>query len=272
MTLRPGVRLGPYEIASQIGAGGMGEVYQATDANLGRQVAIKVMPDAFAADADRLARFDREARTLAALNHPNIAHIYGLERTDAHIALVMELVEGETLAERISRGAVPVDEALAIARQIAEALSAAHAQGIIHRDLKPANVKVSADGTVKVLDFGLAKAVEPVITGSTALDAADHHDTGDDAGGGRPRHRRLHGARTGARKSGRQAYGHLGVWLRALRDAIGQTCLRGRRCLRHAGSDTARRPGLGGRAGVGSLRRHAPAAPLPREGSQTSSA
>jgi Tol biopolymer transport system component len=169
VTLRPGVRLGPYEITSQIGAGGMGEVYQALDANLGRQVAIKVMPDAFAADADRLARFDREARTLAALNHPNIAHIYGLERTEARVALVMELVEGETLAERISRGDLPVDEALAIARQIGEALSAAHAQGIVHRDLKPANVKVSRDGTVKVLDFGLAKALEPITAGYSSL-------------------------------------------------------------------------------------------------------
>ena len=169
MTLRPGVRLGPYEITSQIGAGGMGEVYQALDANLGRQVAIKVMPDAFATDAERLARFDREARTLAALNHPNIAHIYGLERTEARVALVMELVEGETLSERISRGDLPVDEALAIARQIGEALSAAHAQGIVHRDLKPANVKVSRDGTVKVLDFGLAKALEPITAGYSSL-------------------------------------------------------------------------------------------------------
>jgi serine/threonine-protein kinase len=146
----------------------MGEVYRATDTNLGRQVAIKVLPEAFATDADRLARFDREARTLAALNHDNIAHIYGLERAShstgsghtGHVALVMELVEGETLAERIARGALDLDEALAIARQIADALAAAHAQGIIHRDLKPANIKVSPDGHVKVLDFGLAKALE----------------------------------------------------------------------------------------------------------------
>jgi len=153
--------MGPYEIVSALGAGGMGEVYRATDTNLGRQVAIKVLPQAFASDADRLARFDREARTLASLNHGNIAHIYGLERgADGHVALVMELVEGETLADRIARGALPVDEALAIARQIAEALTAAHAQGIIHRDLKPANIKVAPDGSVKVLDFGLAKALE----------------------------------------------------------------------------------------------------------------
>jgi eukaryotic-like serine/threonine-protein kinase len=160
VALTPGTRLGPYEISMPIGAGGMGEVYAATDVNLARQVAIKVLPDAVAADADRLARFDREARTLASLNHPNIALIYGIERAGGTTALVMELVEGMTLADRIAEGAIPIDEALPIARQIAEALEAAHEQGIIHRDLKPANVKVRPDGRVKVLDFGLAKALE----------------------------------------------------------------------------------------------------------------
>jgi serine/threonine-protein kinase len=140
----------------------MGEVYRATDTNLARQVAIKVLPASVAADPDRLARFDREAKTLAALNHPNIAAIYGLEKSSGITALVMELVEGPTLANRIAQGAIPIDEALPIARQIAEALEAAHEQGIIHRDLKPANIKVRSDGTVKVLDFGLAKAIEPV--------------------------------------------------------------------------------------------------------------
>jgi serine/threonine-protein kinase len=168
MALAPGARLGPYEITAQIGAGGMGEVYRAKDSNLGRDVAIKVLPETFARDPERLARFEREAKMLASLNHPNIAIIHGLEKADpsrgsgqAVRALVMELVEGETLADRISRGPIPVDEALLIARQIAEALEAAHDQGIIHRDLKPANVKVRPDGTVKVLDFGLAKALEP---------------------------------------------------------------------------------------------------------------
>ncbi|HZM94307.1 MAG TPA: serine/threonine-protein kinase, partial [Vicinamibacterales bacterium] len=161
MSLTPGSRIGPYEIGAQIGVGGMGEVYRATDANLGRQVAIKVLPEAFATNAERLARFDREAKTLAALNHQNIAHLYGLERADGRIALVMELAEGETLADRITRGALPVDEALAIAQQIAEAVEAAHEQSIIHRDLKPANIKLRPDGTVKVLDFGLAKALGP---------------------------------------------------------------------------------------------------------------
>ena len=161
VALTPGTRIGPYEIAERIGVGGMGEVYRAADTRLGRDVAVKVLPDSFARDAERLARFDREARTLASLNHPNIAAIYGLEDSDGSKALVMELVEGPTLADRIAGGAIPVDEALPIARQIAEALEAAHERGIVHRDLKPANVKARPDGTVKVLDFGLAKAMEP---------------------------------------------------------------------------------------------------------------
>src|SRR5437762_6472135 len=138
----------------------MGEVYRATDTTLGRQVAIKVLPEAFAQDTERLARFEREAKTLASLNHPHIAQIYGLEKSSGVQALVMELVEGEDLSQRIARGPIPIDEALPIAKQIAEALEAAHDQGIIHRDLKPANIKVRPDGTVKVLDFGLAKAIE----------------------------------------------------------------------------------------------------------------
>src|SRR5688500_8625868 len=151
--LVPGTRLGSYEIVSVLGAGGMGEVYRANDTSLGRQVAIKVLPEAFAQDPDRLVRFAREAKTLASLNHPNIAAIYGLEDADGIKALVMELVEGPTLADRTAEGPIPVDEALPIAKQIAEALEAAHEHGIIHRDLKPANIKVRADGTVKVLDF-----------------------------------------------------------------------------------------------------------------------
>ena len=161
MSLTPGARLGPYEVTAQIGVGGMGEVYRARDTKLGRDVALKILPDAFAQDADRLARFRREAHVLASLNHPGIAHIYGLEDADGTHALVMELVEGPTLADRIERGPIPVDEALPIAKQIADALEAAHEQGIVHRDLKPANVKAREDGTVKVLDFGLAKALVP---------------------------------------------------------------------------------------------------------------
>ncbi|MBA2260430.1 MAG: serine/threonine protein kinase, partial [Acidobacteria bacterium] len=168
MHLSVGTRLGPYEIVSPLGAGGMGEVYRARDTQLNRNVAIKVLPELFALDAERLARFTREAQTLAALNHPNIAQIYGLESAGAAgtRALVMELVEGEDLSVVIERGAVPLAEALPIARQIADALEAAHESGIIHRDLKPANVKVRPDGTVKVLDFGLAKALDPVGTSS----------------------------------------------------------------------------------------------------------
>jgi serine/threonine protein kinase/Tol biopolymer transport system component len=169
LALAPGTRLGVYEVTAQIGAGGMGEVYKATDTNLKRAVALKVLPASVAADTERLARFQREAEVLAALNHPNIAAIYGLERSGAMTALVMELVEGDDLSQRIARGAIPLDEALLIAKQIAEALEGAHEQGIIHRDLKPANIKVRADGTVKVLDFGLAKAMEPAAGSSPSL-------------------------------------------------------------------------------------------------------
>jgi len=171
MTLLPGARFGPCEVAALIGVGGMGEVYRATDTNLKRSVAIKILPEALAADPERLARFQREAEVLARLNHPNIAQIHGLERSDGTTALVMELVEGPTLAEQIAQAPIPVDDALPIARQIAEALEAAHEQGIIHRDLKPANIKVRPDGTVKVLDFGLAKAMEP--TGAAATNASE---------------------------------------------------------------------------------------------------
>ena len=161
MSLTPGTHLGAYEVVARIGAGGMGEVYRARDTKLHRDVALKILPDAFASDSDRLARFQREARVLASLNHPNIGGIHGLEESDGLNALVLELVEGETLADRIARGPIPVDEALPIAKQIAEALEAAHEHGIIHRDLKPANIKLRPDGTVKVLDFGLAKALDP---------------------------------------------------------------------------------------------------------------
>ena len=161
MALAPGTRLGPYEILFALGAGGMGEVYRARDTKLNRHVAIKVLLPAVANDPDRLARFSREAQLLAALNHPHIAQIHGLEDAGGLHALVMELVEGPTLADRIARGAIPIDEALPIATQIAEALEAAHEQGIIHRDLKPANIKLREDRTVKVLDFGLAKTLDP---------------------------------------------------------------------------------------------------------------
>jgi len=168
VALAPGTRLGAYEILSLIGSGGMGEVYRARDSRLNRDVAIKVLPADVAADHDRLVRFEREAQVLASLNHPNIAQIHGVDDSSGTPALVMELVEGPTLADRIAKGPIPLDEALPIAKQIAEALEAAHEQGIIHRDLKPANIKLRPDGTVKVLDFGLAKAFDPVSLGGNA--------------------------------------------------------------------------------------------------------
>ncbi len=164
MPLSSGTRIGPYEIASLLGVGGMGEVYRSRDSKLGRDVALKVLPSSVGIDTDRLARFSREAKVLAALNHPNIASIYGLEDSGSTHALVMELVEGPTLAARIKSGAIPSDEALPVAKQICEALEYAHERGIVHRDLKPANVKVTPEGTAKVLDFGLAKALETEIT------------------------------------------------------------------------------------------------------------
>ena len=204
----------------------MGEVYRARDTKLGRDVAIKILPRAFTSDPDRLARFEREARMLAALNHPNICAIYGLEEAEGIRFLILELVEGETLADKLadvsrlpSRGSgLPLADALTIARQIAEALEVAHDKGIIHRDLKPANIKITPEGVVKVLDFGLAKIVDgdPATLDLTQAPALTH------AGGGagrRHRHRRLHESRAGARPDGRQAHRHLGVRVRALRDA-----------------------------------------------------
>jgi eukaryotic-like serine/threonine-protein kinase len=170
LALTPGTRLGVYDITAALGEGGMGQVFRARDTKLNRDVALKVLPESFAKDADRLARFTREAQTLASLNHPHIAAIYGLEESRGVRALVMELVEGEDLSQRIARGAIPLDEALPIAKQITEALEAAHDLGIIHRDLKPANIKVRSDGTVKVLDFGLAKAMDAVGSAQSAAD------------------------------------------------------------------------------------------------------
>ena len=169
MGLTPGTRLGVFEVLAQIGEGGMGQVYRARDMKLNRDVALKILPATLASDSDRLARFHREAQVLASLNHPHIGAIYGFEDSGETHALVLEFVEGPTLADRIAQGPIPIDEALPIAIQIAEALEAAHEQGIIHRDLKPANIKLRPDGTVKVLDFGLAKAMESVAGASAVL-------------------------------------------------------------------------------------------------------
>jgi serine/threonine-protein kinase len=179
MALSTGTRFGPYEILALIGTGGMGEVYRARDVDLGREVAIKVLPAFLTNDATRVARFEQEAKTLATLNHPNIAQIHGLQRAERTTALVLELVEGPTLVERLARGALPVDEALAIAAQVAAALQAAHEHGIVHRDLKPANIKIRPDGTVKVLDFGIAKTIATNVgPGHAALTAPAMTETG----------------------------------------------------------------------------------------------
>ena len=241
--LASGARLGSYEVIALIGQGGMGEVYRARDTKLGRDVALKILPEALAHDPERLVRFRREAQVLASLNHPHIATLYGLEDGGATPALVMELVDGRTLREMIDRApaagperaaeraqgqqmgvgpdsqarevGLPLTEALAIARQIGAALDAAHERGIVHRDLKPANVKVKDDGTVKVLDFGLAKALDPPgrcrrrrgLNGDLAGRDRAQRDSGDG---------RVHVARTGARAARRQTRGYLGLRVRAL--------------------------------------------------------
>src|SRR3989454_1486937 len=173
MSIKPGTRIGPYEVTSPLGEGGMGIVFRAHDTKLQRDVALKLLPGHFAEDADRLARFQREAQVLASLNHPNIAHIYGLEESNNTRCIVMELVEGDTLQERLKRGPIPLEEALPIAVQIVAALEAAHERGIVHRDLKPANIKLTPDERIKVLDFGLAKAFQeerqPALSNSPTL-------------------------------------------------------------------------------------------------------
>src|SRR5262245_20993998 len=177
-----GRQVGPYRVEARLGSGGMGDVYRARDIKLERDVAIKILPPAFSGDPDRLARFEREARMLAALNHPNIGAIYGLEDVDGRPGLVLELVEGETLADRIARGPVALKDSLAIARQIAGALEAAHDKGIVHRDLKPANVALTSEGTAKVLDFGLARTAAGETTATDTTQATTTAFGGTQAG------------------------------------------------------------------------------------------
>ena len=226
MALSVGTMIGVHEIVALLGAGGMGEVYRARDTKLGRDVALKILLPAFTADADRVARFEREARLLASLNHPHIGAIYGFEDTGNVPALVLELVEGDTLDDRVRRGPLRLPEALAVAQQIADALDAAHGAGIIHRDLKPSNIKITPDGVVKVLDFGLAKAL--AAEGSGPDSSIPDHDGGRDDRGCGSRHRRVHEPGAGARSAGRQAHRHLGLRLCALRDADGLAGVRAR--------------------------------------------
>ena len=216
-------RIGPYRILELLGKGGMGEVYRALDSKLGREVAIKVLPPDLTADPDRLARFEREARVLASFNHPHIAAIYGFEDEEGIRALILELVDGPTLAERLAEGPLTVREAMAVARDIAAALEAAHGKGVVHRDLKPANIKLARTGSVKVLDFGLAKFADAIGgVDTTATPTLDQTRDGRD-----PRHRGLYEPGTGARQAGRQAHGHLGIRVRAVRDADGTDGARG---------------------------------------------
>ena len=256
--VRVGQTLSSFTITQSLGSGGMGEVYRARDAKLGRDVAIKVLRPEVAGDPDRLARFRREAHVLASLNHPHIAGIYGFEEVNGTAFLVLELVEGEDLAERLRRGPLPVQDALDIAKQIAEALEAAHERGVIHRDLKPANVKVTAAGTAKVLDFGLAKAwagegTSGVLSGDPSLSptlASSGTVCGHDS-----RDRRIHVSRADARPTRGSANRRVGVRRRAVRVADGATALCGRhdhgsdcRCRDHRAGLVPPAPGhTGGR-------------------------
>ena len=218
-----GTTLTHYRITAKLGEGGMGEVYRATDTKLGREVAIKLLPESISRDAQSLLRFEREAKALAALNHPHIAGIYGFDADQGTHFLVLELVEGETLSERLRRGRLPLKEALAVARQIAEAIQEAHEKGIIHRDLKPGNVKIAPNGRVKVLDFGLAKMERSIVREASSAPApdtdpdaltmpADKTQTGRSDG-----HPGVHEPGTGAWAGGRQTDGHLGIRLLPVR-------------------------------------------------------
>ncbi len=243
MPLTSGTKIGPYEIGSLLGVGGMGEVYRSRDSKLGREVAVKVLPPALAGDPERLARFGREAKVLASLNHPNIAAIYGLEDSGSSHALVMELVEGPTLADRIKAGPIPVDEALPIAKQICEALEYAHERGIVHRDLKPANIKVTPEGTVKVLDFGLAKALENETAAADISSSPTMSRLATQAGmiSG---YGSVHVTGASTRQTGGSSRGHMGVWLCFLRNADGEDGVQRRDRFRHAGFDYQGSAGL----------------------------
>ena len=214
MSISPGSRIGPYDVTAPLGEGGMGVVFRGRDSRLQRDVALKLLPDNFASDPDRLSRFQREAQVLASLNHANIAQIYGLEQVNGSTCIVMELVEGQTLAERLKNGPLSHDEVLDICRQIADALSTAHERGIVHRDLKPANIKLTPNGTVKVLDFGLAKAI-----GSKGFGCQlnVYADTGNRVHCGfHCRNAGIHVTGAGPRQGSGRAHRHLGLRMHRL--------------------------------------------------------
>ncbi len=271
MSLESGTKLASYEILSLIGAGGMGEVYRAKDTKLGREVAIKVLPEAFARDEERLARFEREARILAALNHPGIATLYGLEESAGTSYLVMELVEGETLGERLDRGPIPVDEAIALFEQIAEALDAAHEKNIVHRDLKPANAKITREGQIKVLDFGLAKDYKPA---GTDIDLSDSptlakEDTREGTILGTPAYMSPEQAR-GKRVDKRTDIWAFGCCL--FKSALWEVSFRQRHPLGHTECDPSGRARVGRFAENAAGAHRASASTLPGEGSQAPAA
>ncbi len=213
MTIGPGQTLLHYRVVEKLGEGGMGQVFRAVDTSLDRAVAIKVLPDVFAGDTDRLARFEQEARLLASLNHPGIAAVYSVHAHEGTRFLTMELVEGEDLARVLARGPLGQDDALRIAVQIAEALETAHDSGVIHRDLKPANIQVTPSGKVKVLDFGLAKALAQAAPGGSDPALSPTMTSAGNDGRDYPRHRRLHEPRAGARQARRSARGRVGLRL-----------------------------------------------------------
>ncbi len=224
MSLPPGTRLGPYEILSPLGAGGMGEVYRARDTRLGRDVAVKVLPSSATASEQTRQRFEREARTISQLAHPHICALYDVGREGETEYLVMELLDGQTLADRLARGPLPLDQALRFGVEIADALAKAHRQGIVHRDLKPANVMLTSSG-VKLLDFGLARVLELVV--ARRCDGASHRNAADRSGN-RPRHGAVHGARAARGQGRRRAHGRLRPRPRPLRDGDGAESLPGR--------------------------------------------